>query len=34
MDGENVKNAKKPPKFSKSDSSDSSFMKTLIPTYK
>lgn len=33
MDGENVKNAKKP-KFSKSNSSDSSFMKTLIPTYK
>lgn len=32
MDGENVKNAKKT-KFSKSNSSDSSFMKTLIPTY-
>lgn len=33
MDGENVKNAKKN-KFSKSNSSDSSLMKTLIPTYK
>lgn len=31
MDGENVK---RKTKFSKSDSSDSSFMKTLIPTYK
>lgn len=33
MDGENVKMQRKS-NFSKSDSSDSSFMKTLIPTYK